>query len=84
MVLFQAIVVIERIFFPWSPSSSDRPVRERMMQQPSVIRGGRVLDIAASRRRADILIGGDTIVEIGQPGMAAPDDADVDRRRATG
>ncbi len=42
----------------------------------TVIRGGRLLDV---RRRtapkADIIIRGDTIVEIGRPGMPAPADA---------
>ncbi|MFO1081780.1 MAG: amidohydrolase [Reyranellaceae bacterium] len=48
------------------------------MPTPSftIVRGGRLLDIA--RRAAvpsDILIKGDTIVEIGAPGLAAPDGA---------
>jgi cytosine/adenosine deaminase-related metal-dependent hydrolase len=41
-----------------------------------IVRGGLVLDIG--RRTvlpADILVAGDTIVEVGQPGMAAPADA---------
>jgi cytosine/adenosine deaminase-related metal-dependent hydrolase len=41
-----------------------------------ILRGGRVLDIAAgSADPADILIDGDTIREIGPPGMPAPQDA---------
>ena len=44
----------------------------------TIIRGGRVLDIASHRAdAADILIDDDTILEIGQPGMAAPGDAAV-------
>jgi guanine deaminase len=39
----------------------------------TIIRGGRVLDIATHRaERADALIDGDTIREIGAPGLAAP------------
>src|SRR5215471_11593013 len=39
----------------------------------TILRGGRVLDIAAGTAEpADILIGGDTIREIGPPGCAAP------------
>ena len=34
---------------------------------------------ATARRAADILIAGDTIAEIGPPGLAAPADADRDR-----
>src|SRR3546814_10427437 len=42
------------------------------------IRGGRLLDVAKHRAEpADILITGDTILEIGRPGMAAPADATV-------
>ncbi len=42
----------------------------------TILRGGRVLDIAAgSADFADILIEGDTIREIGQPGLPAPADA---------
>jgi guanine deaminase len=43
-----------------------------------IIRNGRLLDIAGHRADpADILIEGDTIREIGPPGLAAPDDARV-------
>lgn len=43
-----------------------------------VIRGGRVLNAATRRAdHADILIDGDTILEIGSPALAAPDDATV-------
>jgi 5-methylthioadenosine/S-adenosylhomocysteine deaminase len=45
------------------------------MKQDSatIIRGGRVLDIRAHRAEpADILVTGDTITEIGAPGLAAP------------
>ena len=42
----------------------------------SVIRNGRVLDIAGHRApKADILIDGDSIAEIGAPALAAPSDA---------
>ncbi len=42
----------------------------------TIVRGGRVLDIAAgSAELADILIEGDTIREIGPPGCAAPEGA---------
>src|SRR5438552_10642170 len=42
----------------------------------TIVRGGRVLDIAAGTAEpADILIAGDTIAEIGPPGLAAPADA---------
>ncbi len=41
-----------------------------------IVRGGRVLDIAAGTAdHADILIDSDTICEIGPPGMPAPQDA---------
>ena len=44
----------------------------------TVIRGGRLLDIRGhAAPRADILLQGDTIAEIGRPGMAAPPDAKV-------
>ena len=44
----------------------------------TVIRGGRLLDAPAhTAPRADILIDGDSISEIGRPGLAAPDDATV-------
>jgi cytosine/adenosine deaminase-related metal-dependent hydrolase len=48
----------------------------------TVIRGGRVLDIGGHRGEpADVLIAGDTIREIGRPGMAAPAGAaDIDAR----
>ena len=43
-----------------------------------VIRGGRVLDTERrSTDKADIVIAGDTIVEIGAPGIDAPQDAVV-------
>ena len=39
----------------------------------TVVRNGRVLDIKGHRApAADILIAGDTIAEIGPPGLAAP------------
>jgi len=41
--------------------------------QTTIVRGGRVLDIRAHRADpADILVTGDTITEIGPPGLAAP------------
>jgi len=44
--------------------------------QTTIVRGGRVLDIRAHRADpADILITGDTITEIGAPGLDAPADA---------
>jgi 5-methylthioadenosine/S-adenosylhomocysteine deaminase len=44
----------------------------------TIIRGGRVLDIRAhAAPKADILLRGDTIAEIGRPGMAAPTEATV-------
>ena len=43
-----------------------------------LIRGGRVVNPQARRADpADVLIAGDTILEIGPPGLAAPDDATV-------
>ncbi|HEU5195533.1 MAG TPA: amidohydrolase family protein, partial [Methylomirabilota bacterium] len=46
--------------------------------QTTIVRGGRVLDIRAHRAEpADILITGDTITEIGAPGLAAPAGAAV-------
>jgi guanine deaminase len=49
----------------------------------TILRGGRVLDIAAGAADpADILIDGDTIREIGPPGLAAPADAaEIDASR---
>ena len=42
----------------------------------TVVRNGRVLDIKGHRAPpADILIAGDTIADIGPPGLAAPADA---------
>ena len=44
----------------------------------TIVRGGRVLDARAHRAdAADLLITGDTITEIGAPGLAAPADATV-------
>jgi guanine deaminase len=44
-----------------------------MSAPATVVRGGRVLDIRAHRAdAADLLITGDTITEIGAPGLAAP------------
>jgi guanine deaminase len=41
-----------------------------------IVRNGRVLDVTGHRAPpADILIAGDTIAEVGPPGLAAPDDA---------
>ena len=52
-------------------------------KQATVIRGGRLLDARAHRApRADILILGDTVAEVGRPGLAAPEGARViDARR---
>ena len=48
------------------------------MPSAAIIRGGRVLDARAHRADpADIRIAGDTITEIGAPGLAAPADATV-------
>ena len=45
-------------------------------QRMTIVRNGRVLDIKAHRAPpADILIAGDTIAEIGAPGLPAPADA---------
>lgn len=47
-----------------------------MSEEFQVIRGGRLLDIAArTAERADILIRGNVIAEIGAAGLAAPDGA---------
>ena len=44
----------------------------------TIIRGGRIVDARARRADvADLLITGDTITEIGAPGMPAPPDATV-------
>jgi 5-methylthioadenosine/S-adenosylhomocysteine deaminase len=44
----------------------------------TIVRNGRVLDIAGHRAPpADILIDGDSIAEIGPPGLAAPVDAEL-------
>ena len=46
------------------------------MSDMLLIRGGRVVNPQARRADpADVLIAGDTILEIGPPGLAAPDDA---------
>ena len=61
------------------PASTSRPFKEEHSmadQRMSIVRNGRVLDIRGHRAPpADILIAGDTIVEVGAPGLAAPDDA---------
>ena len=42
----------------------------------TIVRGGRVLDIAAGTAEpADILVDGDTIREVGAPGLPAPEGA---------
>src|SRR5262245_5852759 len=52
---------------------ADKPKR-----LPTIIRGGKLLDIAKRAAvPADILIKGDTIVEIGKPGFAAPAGATI-------
>ena len=44
--------------------------------QATIIRGGRLLDARAHRAdAADVLVAGDTITEVGPPGLAAPDGA---------
>ena len=44
----------------------------------TIVRGGKLLDLAKRRAApADILIKGDTIAEIGRPGLAAPAGAAV-------
>lgn len=49
-----------------------------MTEQTKIIRSGRLLDInARTADHADILIVGDKISEIGSPGLAAPDNAEV-------
>ena len=48
------------------------------MSTTTIVRGGRVLDVRAHRAEpADILITGDTIREVGPPGLAAPVEATV-------
>jgi cytosine/adenosine deaminase-related metal-dependent hydrolase len=48
----------------------------KKLPQHQVIRGARVLDVGRrSAALADILVGGDAIVEVGAPGMDAPADA---------
>src|SRR5580704_6655523 len=54
----------------------------RMATKPkhpfTIVRGGKLLDIAKRKAApADILIKGDTIAEIGRPGLAAPSGATV-------
>jgi 5-methylthioadenosine/S-adenosylhomocysteine deaminase len=47
-----------------------------MAKRKTVIRGGKLIDVKAQRAAAaDILIDGDTILEVGRPGMSAPSDA---------
>ena len=42
-------------------------------KRATIIRGGRLLDAAHARGElADVLIRGDTIAEVGPPGLAAP------------
>jgi len=49
-----------------------------MAKRKTVIRGGRLVDIKRHRADpADILIDGDTILEVGKPGLSAPADAIV-------
>ena len=49
-----------------------------MSETQQILRGGRLLDAAGhSAEPADIVIRGDSIVEIGTPGCAAPDGATV-------
>jgi len=49
-----------------------------MPQTTQIVRGGRLLDAAGhSAAPADILIRGDSILEIGAPGLAAPADAAI-------
>jgi 5-methylthioadenosine/S-adenosylhomocysteine deaminase len=48
------------------------------MPPTTIIRGGRILEALSHRAdAADVLITGDTITEIGAPGLAAPPDAGV-------
>jgi guanine deaminase len=69
----------------WFPQSRDPRGRSAASREDGVkkgrrivIRGGRLLDAKAhTADRADILIDGDTIHEVGRPGMSAPDDATV-------
>ena len=45
-------------------------------KRATIIRGGRLVDAARPRaEHADVLIVGDTISEVGSPGLAAPADA---------
>jgi len=60
-------------------ASTSEVVASRLEDQlTTVIRGGRLLDARAHRAdAADILIDGDTIREVGAPGLTAPSDATV-------
>lgn len=81
VVLFQIVVIAERVFFPWLEQRNAGFLEQRtpMAKAPmTIIRGGRVLDIRGhSAPKADILVQGDTIAEIGRPGMPAPPHAAV-------
>ncbi len=49
-----------------------------MSARPTIIRGGRLVDIAArTANPTDILVVDGTITEMGPPGLAAPEDAEV-------
>src|SRR5919197_246825 len=61
------------------------PAKRRSVARPAtVIRGGRLLDVRGHRADpADLLIVGDTIREIGAPGLKAPADARTIDARGT-
>ena len=57
-------------------AQSDARNRGHGAMTNTIIRGGRLLDIGRhAAEPADILVAGDTVREVGPPGMAAPSDA---------
>src|SRR5690349_14263249 len=65
--------------FSSGPLSARLPPMASKPKHPyTIVRGGKLLAIAKrSASPADILIKGDTIAEIGRPGLSAPADAKV-------
>ena len=51
IVLFQVVVIVERVFFPWAVDADKQTVIEEVDMMPSsratIIRGGRLLDAGA-------------------------------------
>ena len=63
---------------PWHPVCESGGMASKPKHPFTIVRGGKLLDIAKRKALpADILIDGDTIAEIGRPGLAAPADATV-------